>query len=93
MKGEQLDTEDWRAIRRTQQARRAANRENGAAILTENKVEFELKGDGSGSHLIVKHAGKVVDYWPGTGKWIDRDFRGRHERGVFRLLNYLGVRL
>lgn len=84
------DTDVWRVMKKTSQLRRAENRENGQGILTEYDVAFEVAGD-MASHLIVRHNGKTVDYWPGTGKWIDRAQRGRHERGVFRLLRHLGI--
>lgn len=85
-------TQMWREHRRTQQARRAANRENGRAILTENSVSYEEKADGSGNHLVVRHAGKAIDYWPGTGKWIDRGQKGVHRRGIRELLHYVGIK-
>lgn len=41
------------------------------------------------SHLIVTGSGwELVDFWPGTGKWIARDTK-RKGRGVFNLLKYI----
>lgn len=69
--------------------RRAKNRDGGAEILSKAGVEFESKN--GGAHLVVRHAGKTVDFWPGTGKFIPREPRPKHGRGVFNLLKILGV--
>lgn len=74
-------------MRRRSEEKRASNRENSAQILAQYGIEFESKN--IGAHLIVKHAGKIVDFWPGTGKWIVRD--GKQGRGVSRLLKLLEV--
>lgn len=86
-----------RSIERTEQlgwagesqARRADNRESSANILTEHGVQFETKN--MGAHLIVSHDGHVIDFWPGTGKYIPRS-GGRPGRGVFNLLKAIGAR-
>jgi hypothetical protein len=71
------------------QARRADNRESSAAILAEHGVAFERKN--MGAHLVVSHAGHVVDFWPGTGKYIPRGVL-RPGRGVFNLLKAIGAK-
>lgn len=84
--------EDFRAMREHGQQRRAANREDSPALLRQHGVTFDSRNNGA--HLIVKHAGKTVDFWPGTGKWIDRfapSGRAPNGRGVFKLLKHLGV--
>ena len=58
-------------------------------MLQELGVSFERKN--MGAHLIVSHDGKVVDFWPGTGKYIPRGF-GQPGRGVFNLLKLIGVK-
>lgn len=64
--------------------RRATNREASIKLLTTYGVEFERKnGD---VHLIVRHDGRVIDFWPSTGKFIERK-NGRTGRGVFNLLH------
>lgn len=70
--------------------RRASNRENSASILSDHRVHFVSKNDGA--HLIVKNNGKVVDFWPGTGLWIDRSNQSKKARGVFPLLKHLGIK-
>lgn len=68
----------WRAEKK---AKRAANRESSPALLREAGVQFIEKN--GGSHLIVANA--TFDFWPGTGKWIERA-TGAKGRGVFKLL-------
>lgn len=83
--------EMFSALRKQRQEKRAQNRQSSAAILAERGVAFEEKNNGA--HLIVKHAGKTIDFWPGTGKWIDRAF-AQHTgkgRGVHGMLRYLNV--
>lgn len=63
--------------------KRANNRKQSAQLLTERGVEFESKS--AGVHLIVTARDGLVDFWPGTGKFIPR-FAGRKGRGVFNLL-------
>ena len=63
--------------------KRARNRERGAHMLHERGVKFESKN--AGAHLIVQTKSGVVDYWPGTGKFIPRP-AGKSGRGIFNLL-------
>lgn len=70
------------------QQKRESNRLSSAELLTKYGVEFEPKNDGI--HLIVFNGDSFIDFWPGTGKWICRDVN-KAGRGVFRLLDYLGV--
>ena len=80
-------TEMWRAVRHMRQEKRADNREQSTKMLEEKDVDLEVKN--MGTHLIVRHCGKVVDFWPGTGKWIDRT--GPKGRGIRGLLKYIGA--
>lgn len=41
----------------------------------------------NGHHLIVEHNGVRIDFYPGTGLWIERT--GYRSRGVFRLIRFL----
>lgn len=88
--------DDWRgfgeAMKQASQERRAGNRESSPQVLRDHGVAFETKNDGA--HLVVRHAGKVADLWPGTGKYRVRRPGGKGEqyrRGVFNLLRDLGV--
>lgn len=88
--GESLDdtVAMYRANREESQARRASNRERSANLLSEHDVDFETKN--GGAHLIVKGAGKTFDFWPGTGKYVDRQTK-KLGCGVFNLLRALGI--
>lgn len=82
----------WRdvkpALKERSQQKRASNRQNGAAQLAAAGFLFESKNDGA--HLIVQAKDHVVDYWPGTGKWMTRGSRfGVTARGIARLLQHL----
>lgn len=79
------DAEEYAANREASKARRAANREASAAILRAHDVGF--RESNGGAHLIVRGR---FDFWPGTGKWRDRETRAEG-RGVFPLLRALGV--
>ncbi len=79
------NSELWEAHKQASQTKRANNRANSATALREANICYETKN--GGAHLIVKHDGVVVDFWPGTGKWIVRG--GKTGRGVFKLLDLL----
>lgn len=72
-------------LKQESQDRRSSNRDASAKLLNERGIAYESKNDGA--HLIVTHAGKTCDFWPGTGKWIAR--KGPSGRGVFRLISFL----
>lgn len=75
-------------MREASRQKKRSNLESSTQILRDHGVLFESKN--ADIHLIVKHGGKVVDYWPSTGLWIDR--KSKHERrGVFPLLRFIGV--
>lgn len=86
------DDFDWRgfgqAMKEAGQARRASHRETTPELLRQHGVAFDTKN--GGAHLVVRHAGKVADLWPGTGKFRIRPGE-RYRRGVFNLLRELGV--
>ena len=81
--------EMFNAAREAGKARRASNRETSPDILRKRGVGFETKNDGA--HLIVRHADKVADFWPGTGKYNVRGSKS-YRRGVFNLLRDIGVK-
>jgi hypothetical protein len=84
--------EIFNALREAGRERRASNRGTTAELLRVRGVEFEAKN--GGAHLVVRHAGKVADLWPGTGKYRVRMPGGkgeRYRRGVFNLLKDIGV--
>ena len=70
------------AMQEESKQRRKSHRENAPKILAEQGVHFESKS--GGVHLIVSGKQCKIDFWPGTGKWIER--RGKRGRGIFNML-------
>ena len=78
--------DDFNALKKMKQEKRASNREDSATILSRAGVIFESKN--IGAHLIVFAGKKTVDFWPGTGLWIPRGDKLRR-RGVRELIKYV----
>lgn len=68
-------------------ARRASHRQTSPELLRLTGIAYESKNNDA--HLIVSHAGMVVDFWPGTGLWRTRPHDGREHRGVRELISFL----
>lgn len=64
--------------------RRANNRASSPEVLRQRGIPFESKN--GGAHLIVTLGELVIDFWPGTGKFITRGANSKTGRGVFNLL-------
>lgn len=78
--------DDFNFLKQIRQEKRASNREQSAEILQRAGILFESKN--VGAHLIVQAGRTIVDFWPGTGKWIPRGQReGR--RGVRNLIKFV----
>jgi hypothetical protein len=85
--GEMADLfQEWREHKR---AKRASNTEQSVQALEDAGVSFVyLNGR---THLLVVAADKtVIDFWPSTGLWMERNTGVRH-RGVFRLISRCGT--
>lgn len=81
--------DDFRALRKYRKEKRQSNLLNSTEILKSHNINFEEKN--GGVHLIIRHNDKVLDFYPSTGLWWDRENRWP-KRGVFPLLRYLGVK-
>lgn len=72
----------WRDVKpymlEASKRKRRANREHAAYLLTQAGIPFESKNEGA--HLIVQGREVIIDFWPGTGKFITR--AGKTGRGV-----------
>ncbi|PHS64367.1 MAG: hypothetical protein COB09_08310 [Thalassobium sp.] len=77
--------EIFNAMREDSKKRREANRANAPQILTDAGIEYESKNHGA--HLIVTGSNCLIDFWPGTGKWISRN--GKKARGVRSLIKHI----
>lgn len=75
--------EFWRDVNEARQEKRASNREDSAAMLTEAGIKFQAKN--MGAHLIVSALGHTFEFWPGTGLWMERG-KTRRQYGVRRLI-------
>ena len=78
----------FNAMKEASQKKRAQNRETSPVFLTKNGVAFNTRN--GGAHLIVQGKDGLIDFWPGTGKFITR--AGKSGRGVFNLLNLCKVK-
>jgi hypothetical protein len=83
--GEMVD--DFRALKKYRQEKRADNRESSAEYLSVRGVPFTVKN--GGAHLIVECEECFIDFWPGTGKWHSRC--GKKGFGVRNLCEFVGV--
>ena len=79
--------DDFRALKKFGQAKRADNRESSAEYLEQRSIPFVSKNDGA--HLIVEGRECFIDFWPGTGKWNSRC--GKKGFGVRNLVEFIGV--
>ena len=77
--------ETFQAMKEHSQEKRANNRDRCAMRLHAEGVMFEAKNNGA--HLIVEGNVGYIDYWPGTGKWKDR--QGASGFGIQNLLKHI----
>ena len=35
-------------------------------------IPFARTHEGGSRHLVIRHAGRTIDFWPETGQWYDR---------------------
>lgn len=79
--------EMYRAWNDDKKERRKRNLPRNVAALEKYGINFDSRNDGY--HLVILHEGKLVDFWPSSGKW-----RARVEKqkgfGVTSLLEWLG---
>jgi len=74
--------EIFKELKLVSQEKRAHNRERSAEFLRSEGIPFIRKN--CGSHLIVTSLDGLIDFWPGTGKFIARS--GGKGRGVKNLI-------
>lgn len=79
--GDMGDT--FNAMKEASQEKRAMNRSYSPAMLRDFGIAFESKN--GGAHLVVNGR---IDFWPGTGLWIDRG-TGAKRRGVRNLIAHI----
>jgi hypothetical protein len=75
----------------THRSRMRRKRNSACADLLLNMYSVNYDAKAGSTHLVIRHSDRVIDFWPGTGTWIDRA-NGVQRRGVFNLLRYIGVK-
>ncbi len=78
--GDMSDT--FRAMKEHSKEKRESNRQHGLDEIRKTGIPFKLLN--GGAHIQIA----TYDYWPGTGKFIDRK-TGHKGRGIKNLLNNL----
>jgi hypothetical protein len=90
MSDEMTDGELFKAWDKQKQAKRAANRESG--LMQIHKTGVAYTSHNAGAHIVITCARGIIDFWPGTGKYITRQWKGgygltgRGLRHVLRLI-------
>jgi hypothetical protein len=80
----------WEGWSERSREKRANNRNQSARTLTQFKIPFSSHN--IGAHLIVKCGEQMIDFWPGTGKWIIRGGKDG-KRGVMNLVKFYQSKL
>ena len=78
--------DDFAALRKISQEKRANNRESSPKILDQAGLLYMTHN--KGAHLVVEGECEIADFWPGTGKWIVRvtQQKGRGVRNLVKAL-------
>lgn len=77
--------EVWREVKKQAAEKRASNRASSLERLKIAGIEFKVHNNGA--HLVVYGPRGVVDFWPGTGRYIIRG-SGDTGRGVRAVLHF-----
>lgn len=78
--------EDFKLWKADKTAKKEANLKSSTELLEHNNIHFESKN--GGVHLIILHGGRVIHFWPSTGKWTPHG-SGEYYRGVRKLLTHI----
>jgi len=81
-----MDSACLKEWKRAKKQNKERNKVHGTEQLVKAGYVFSSHNDGL--HLVISHKGIVIDYWPSTGKWKDRN-SSIYCRGISNLLNYL----
>lgn len=77
----------YRGMKVMDQERRADRREDALEHLKLHKINGTVNN--GGAHLIIKHGDSVIDFWPGTDKFMVRG--GKRQYGINTLCKFLGI--
>lgn len=79
-------TEMWKDFNEAKQDAKAQRRAHALTELTRHGITYTVHNNGA--HLIVEgHAGYYIDFWPGTGKWKERE--GKEGFTISKLIEYI----
>ena len=73
-------------INEKRKQKRMSNRIHSAGMLKSAGIVFDVRNEGA--HLIVESTEGLIDFWPGTGRWIVRK-SGFKEYGVRNLIKFV----
>lgn len=78
----------FKDVKEASKQKRSENRNNAPILLEKEGIPFVSKN--AGAHLIISagESSNIIDFWPGTGKWIVRS-SGYPGRGIFNMIKYL----
>ncbi len=80
-------TEEYALYDAFKKERRLENKENGTTLLNNKQIKFESKN--GGLHLIVQGPKGLIDFWPSTNRWAERN--GKKGHGVDNLIRLVGT--
>lgn len=78
--------DDFRYMKKKRQAASEERRKRAPLALDNAGIPFTSHN--AGAHLIIEGPKAFIDYWPGTGKWIERG--GHQGFGLRKLIKYAG---
>ena len=81
--------EAFRELTKARKEKRKFNLKRSTQLLECLNIPFVKHN--AGFHLVVSYRGKVVDFYPSTGLWVDRENKNIKCRGVRGLLVYIGA--
>ena len=76
--------ETFKILKERSKKKKLSNIESSTLMLLEKGYDVDIKNNGV--HLVIDWNDKTIDFWPSTGKWIDRN--GKTSRGVKGLIRY-----
>lgn len=79
--------EYFRDYRKFRKEKRKNNLIHSTDLLIKSGINFTSKNEGI--HLIIETNNIVLDFYPSTGLWWDRNNKSKKYRGVKNLLRYI----
>lgn len=80
----------FRAWDKQKQEKRASNRESSLMLIHKSGAAYTSHN--AGAHIVISCAHGIIDFWPGTGKYITRQWKNGFSikgRGVREVLDLI----